>query len=90
MAGGANSENFGSLDNLVLSFGVLLFILILNRYARGFVKSLAVLLGIIVGTLIAAIMGKVNFASVQEASWFVYLNPFTLDGLPLKSAPLLQ
>ncbi|PAD33273.1 nucleobase:cation symporter-2 family protein [Paenibacillus sp. 7523-1] len=81
MAGGANSENFGSVDNLALSFGVLLFILILNRYARGFVKSLAVLIGIIAGTLIAALMGKVNFSPVQEASWFHLPQPFYF-GMP--------
>lgn len=81
MAGGNGSEDFGSPGNLALSFGVLLFILLLHRYARGFVKSLAVLLGIILGTAVAFLMGKVNFSAVQEASWFHLPQPFYF-GLP--------
>lgn len=82
MAGGSGSENFGSLDNLALSFGVLVFILLLNRYTRGFLKSLSVLAGIIAGTLAAALMGKVNFSSVQNASWFHLPQPFYF-GMPV-------
>lgn len=68
MAGGSGSKDFGSLDNLALSFGVLVFILLLNRYSRGFIKSLSVLAGILIGTLAAALMGKVDFSPVQNAT----------------------
>lgn len=70
MGGGSGSEDFGSLENLGLSFGVLLFILFLNRFSKGFMQSLSVLIGIIGGTFAATLMGKVNFAAVSEASWF--------------------
>ncbi len=70
MAGGVANPNFGALENLALSFGVLLFILLLNRFAKGYFQSLSVLIGIIFGTVVAAIFGKVNFAAVAEASWF--------------------
>ncbi|PKG22041.1 Uric acid permease PucJ [Niallia nealsonii] len=70
MGGGAASEDFGSVENLALSFGVLLFILILNRFSKGMLQSLSVLIGIIAGTFVAAMTGKVNFSSVADASWF--------------------
>lgn len=70
MGGGATSEDFGSLENLALSFGVLVFILFLNRFSKGFVQGLSVLIGIIAGTVVAAFLGKVNFSAVKEASWF--------------------
>ncbi|GAA3324772.1 hypothetical protein GCM10020331_053960 [Ectobacillus funiculus] len=61
MAGGMGSPDFGSLNNLLLSMGVIAFILIINRFVKGYARSLSVLLGIIAGTAAAAIMGKVNF-----------------------------
>lgn len=70
MGGGAASEDFGSVENLALSFGVLLFILILNRFSKGMLQSLSVLIGIMAGTFAAALAGKVNFSSVADASWF--------------------
>ncbi|WP_141432968.1 nucleobase:cation symporter-2 family protein [Bacillus sp. 03113] len=81
MAGGVGSKEFGSLENLALAFGVLVFILLLNRFSRGFIRSLSVLIGIIAGTAAASIMGKVNFSAVQDASWF-HLPKLFYFGMP--------
>ncbi|KAB7666073.1 nucleobase:cation symporter-2 family protein [Bacillus sp. B1-b2] len=81
MGGGATSEDFGSIENIILSFSVLLFILILNRFTKGILQSLSVLIGIIAGTLFAALAGKVNFTPVSEASWF-HLPEFFYFGTP--------
>lgn len=70
MAGGTGSPDYGSPQNLLLAFAVLVFILVVNRFFDGFIRSLSVLLGIIVGTLVSAAMGNVDFSSVAEASWF--------------------
>lgn len=89
MAGGANNDDFGSLQNFLLSFGVLALILLINRFFTGFMRSLSVLIGIIVGTLAAALLGKVNLNAVMEASWF-HLPQFFAFGLPeFKIAPIL-
>ena len=58
MAGGAGNPDFGSLDNLILSMGVIAIILIINRFFKGYVRSLSVLLGIVAGTALAAMMGS--------------------------------
>lgn len=76
LAGGMGSPDFGALSNLVLGFGVLAFILLLNRYTTGFMRAISVLLGLIGGTIAAAFMGKVTFAPVMEASWFNMTTPF--------------
>jgi uric acid permease len=81
MGGGANSSDFGSAENLILSFGVLAFILFINRFFTGFMRAISVLLGIIVGTVAAAFMGKMNFQAVIEASWFHIPAPFYF-GIP--------
>lgn len=89
MAGGANNDDFGSLQNFLLSFGVLALILLINRFFTGFMRSLSVLIGIIAGTLAAALLGKVNLSAVMEASWF-HLPQFFAFGLPeFKIAPIL-
>ncbi|MFD7523329.1 nucleobase:cation symporter-2 family protein [Paenibacillus chitinolyticus] len=76
MGGGQNSADFGSLQNLALSFGVLLFILIMNRFFGGFIRAVSILLGLIFGTIAAAFMGKVSFQGVLDASWFHMVQPF--------------
>ncbi|MCE4049497.1 MULTISPECIES: nucleobase:cation symporter-2 family protein [Bacillaceae] len=81
MAGGEGSADFGDPKNLLLSFGVLVFILLLNKYAKGFIKTISILIGLIVGTIVAAFMGLVNFAEVGEASWVHGLKPFYF-GMP--------
>ncbi|AZK44906.1 nucleobase:cation symporter-2 family protein [Paenibacillus lentus] len=72
LAGGEPETNpdFGSLLNLSLGFGVLLFIILMNRFAKGFLRSISVLIGLVVGTLVAGFAGAVNLQPLREASWF--------------------
>ncbi|MWV45715.1 purine permease [Paenibacillus sp. HJL G12] len=67
---------FGSLLNLGLGFGVLLFIILMNRFAKGFIRSISVLIGLIIGTLVAAAAGHVDLTPLKEASWFHAVRPF--------------
>ncbi|ALC90353.1 xanthine permease [Bacillus sp. FJAT-18017] len=69
MAGGQGSADFGSLTNIALSFGTLLFILIMYRFAKGFIRSISILIGLVAGTIAASILGMVDFSAVREASW---------------------
>ncbi|MDW4526858.1 nucleobase:cation symporter-2 family protein [Rossellomorea marisflavi] len=70
MAGGEGSADYGSMDNLLLAFGTLIFILVLYKMFTGFIRSVSILLGLVAGTIAAMFMGKVNFSEVGEASWF--------------------
>ncbi|MNO20309.1 Uric acid permease PucK [compost metagenome] len=78
LGGGSPGENpdFGSPLNLALGFGVLLFVILMNRFAKGFPRSISVLLGLIAGTLVAALAGKVDLTPLREASWFHAVQPF--------------
>ncbi|MGG1574121.1 nucleobase:cation symporter-2 family protein [Fictibacillus sp. NRS-1165] len=76
MAGGQGSKDFGSPDNLMLSFGVLAFIIIVYRLFTGFIRAVSILLGLIAGTVAASFMGKVDFGPVADASWFHMVKPF--------------
>ncbi|WP_347862332.1 nucleobase:cation symporter-2 family protein [Salimicrobium sp. PL1-032A] len=81
MGGGEGAEDFGSGSNLLLAFGTLLFIILLYRFASGFVKSIAIMLGLVAGTIVASFFGKVDFSAVGEANIFHMVEPFYF-GMP--------
>jgi xanthine permease len=81
MAGGQGSPDFGSLSNIALAFGTLLFIIAIYRFFTGFIRSISILLGLLAGTVAAFFMGKVDFSAVGEASWFHMVKPFYF-GMP--------
>ncbi|GAB6992110.1 nucleobase:cation symporter-2 family protein [Paenibacillus pini] len=76
LGGGQGAADFGSPLNLILGFGVLIFIILMNRFAKGFLRSISVLIGLIVGTIVAAIYGHVDLTPLKEASWFHAVRPF--------------
>ncbi|WP_050180257.1 nucleobase:cation symporter-2 family protein [Domibacillus robiginosus] len=89
MAGGAGNPDFGSLENLMLSMGVIAVIIVANRFFKGYVRSLSVLLGIMAGTLAATVMGRVHFEEVAEASWFHLPQPFYFGMPTFEIGPIL-
>jgi xanthine permease len=89
VAGGLGSKDFGSVSNIALAFGTLLFIIILYRFSKGFIRSISILLGLIAGTIAAATMGKVNFSAVGEASWFHGVSPLHFAVPSFELAPII-
>ena len=77
MGGGSKTmTDFGSTKFLVLAFVTIATILIVQIYGIGFMRSIAVLIGLLVGTGLAAFLGMVNLAPVAEATWFHMPQPF--------------
>jgi NCS2 family nucleobase:cation symporter-2 len=72
---------YGALDNLAISGAVLVFILLLVRFGRGFIANISVLLGIVAGSVAAIAMGKMHFDKVGRAAWFDVVTPFAF-GMP--------
>lgn len=81
MAGGEGSSDFGSVSNVCLAFGTLILIILLQRFFKGFIRSISILIGLIAGTIAAALMGKVDFTSVSESSFFHMIQPLYF-GMP--------
>jgi NCS2 family nucleobase:cation symporter-2 len=67
---------YGAPLHLGIALFVLVFILVITRFVKGFLANIAVLSGIIVGTLVAMFFGKVSFAGLHEASWVAIVRPF--------------
>lgn len=77
-AGGAGAPDFGDPKHLIVGTIVMLVIIIVQNYTKGFIKTSAILIGIIVGYLVAISMGMVNFTQVKEAAWFSLPRPFVM------------
>ncbi|WP_109781783.1 nucleobase:cation symporter-2 family protein [Streptomyces sp. CG 926] len=78
-AGGAHligTPAYGDPKNLAYALGTLLFTLTVVRIGKPFLSSLAVLLGLVVGTAAAWLFGDTDFAAVGESDWFGITTPF--------------
>ena len=62
--GGGYAEDFGSASNLLLGAVTLTVCLGWNILARGYLKQLAVLAGLVVGYILAVFMGKVDLSVI--------------------------
>ena len=75
------APNYGDPFNLLVALVVLITILIVTKYVRGFFGNIAVLLGIVIGFAIALAFGKVSFAGLEQAKWVDLIYPFQF-GMP--------
>ena len=76
-----DSPNYGALDHMAIAAFVLVIVLLLVKYAKGFIANISVLLGIIAGCALAIALGKMNFDKVAKAGWFDVVTPFAF-GMP--------
>ncbi|MDE3176423.1 MAG: purine permease, partial [Pseudomonadota bacterium] len=89
MKGVTPNPNRDALDGFALSLLVLIVILAVSRFGRGFVANISVLIGIVVGAGVAAAVGKMSFGAMASAPAFGVVTPFQF-GLPTFSAgPIL-
>ena len=81
-AGGVGNPQYGRPLYLGIAFFVLLSILLITRFGRGFVRNISVLLGLIIGTIVAALLGQVDFSRMSDTAWFAVVTPFSY-GMPI-------
>ncbi|MDF3838007.1 nucleobase:cation symporter-2 family protein [Cupriavidus basilensis] len=79
---------YGDLGNLGIAALVLVAILLLSKYGRGLISNCAVLLGIVIGTLVAMALGKVSFEGLNEASAIALITPLHF-GIPTFDLPAI-
>ena len=89
LAGGEGAKNYGDTKNLILGGVTLLIILILQRFTKGFLKSIAILIGLAIGTALAGIFGMVDIKQVGDAHWFGFPVPFRFSGFRFDVSSIL-
>ena len=72
--GGAGAKDFGSLNHLLVGTTVIIVILILKQF-KGFLNDSSILIGIIVGYILAICLNMVDFTQVRESAWFSLPHP---------------
>lgn len=82
-AGGGNpaAADFGSLKNIALALTTLIIIIVIQRLSKGFLGNIAILIGIISGTIIAVFTGMADFSSVKEMQVVAFNFPIRF-GMP--------
>ncbi|MGI3782428.1 MAG: nucleobase:cation symporter-2 family protein [Janthinobacterium lividum] len=88
VGGGSASPTFGAPGNIGLAFFTLIVILAIERFAPPFLQRLSILLGLVVGTLVAIPFGYADFSGAAQESWFGFPVPFHF-GFPSFSVGLL-
>ena len=64
-AGGSGAVDFGSTENWILGSITLICCICFNIFAKGHLKQLSVLFGLVVGYIVALFMGKVDLSSLE-------------------------
>ncbi len=83
LATGAMVDNpsYGAPLHLAVAAIVLVFILLITKFVKGFFSNIAVLMGLVLGMLIAIALGKVDFGGLASEKWFAVVTPFQF-GMP--------
>ena len=77
-AGGGNpaASDFASAPYILLALVTLALVLFFYRFFQGFISNIAVLLGLLCGTILAGFFDMVNFSKVGDAAWLGITTPF--------------
>ncbi|MEW1638468.1 nucleobase:cation symporter-2 family protein [Streptomyces sp. NPDC093801] len=67
---------YGAPEHLAYAGGTLLLILLLSRFGGPFLRSVAVLLGLVGGTAAAWLLGDADLGAVEQADWIGVSTPF--------------
>jgi len=70
------NPKYADLGGIGIAALVLVSILLVAKYAKGFIANISVLLGIVIGGIAATATGLMNFDKVGRAAWFDLVLPF--------------
>ena len=71
---------YADLTGVGISGFVLLYNLLIAKFPKGFIANISVLLGIVIGAVVAVGIGLMNFDKVAKAQWFDRVLPFEIAG----------
>jgi len=78
LAGSVPNPKYAQMAHIGIAAVVLVSILLIAKYAKGFIANISVLLGIIIGGVIATLAGLMTFEKVGKAGWFDLVLPFEI------------
>ena len=73
--GDPSATDFGSFAHVELGLATIVLIVAIQRFGRGMIANLSVLLGLIGGTAVAALAGEASFRQLPVTPWFALAHP---------------
>ena len=89
VAGGGDPEPENG-RNLAYALGTLGLIVLMQRFFRGFMATVAVLVGLVAGTLVAWVLGDATFAAVGDSGWVGVTTPFYFGWPKFSAAAIIS
>ncbi|MFJ8079827.1 nucleobase:cation symporter-2 family protein [Streptomyces sp. NPDC096205] len=88
--GDETAADFGAMHHLALAGFTLAVILLIQRFGRGFVKQVALLFGLLLGTLAAIPFGMADFSGLKSAPVAALPAPFAFGAPEFQPAAILS
>ncbi|MCP3024554.1 nucleobase:cation symporter-2 family protein [Cupriavidus basilensis] len=79
---GSANPRYGSVLYLSISLGVLALILLVSRFAKGFLANIAVLAGVMCGFCAAWVSGEIHLDDLASTPWVALIHPLAF-GMPV-------
>jgi NCS2 family nucleobase:cation symporter-2 len=76
IGGGIITDGGAPMQNVALAAGTLILIVLIERFAPPVLARISILLGIVIGTIVALPMGLVHWDKVGSANWVGVTTPF--------------
>src|SRR4051794_21963671 len=89
VGGGANPDP-SNARNLAYALGTLALIVLMQRFFRGFLATVAVLFGLVAGTLLALALGAAHFSGAADSSWLGVTTPFYFGWPKFSAAAIIS
>ena len=81
MGGNSRAADFGSMSNIGLAALTLVLVLLLSKIGSATISRLSILLAMVIGTVIAVLLGMADFSGVMQGPMFGFPTPFHF-GMP--------
>lgn len=82
VAASVDNIKYATPQNMLISAVVLATIVLVMKFTTGFLANISVLIGIVVGAVVATSLGLMSFEKVGHAGWFELITPLRW-GVPI-------
>jgi NCS2 family nucleobase:cation symporter-2 len=86
----STATSYGEISHIGLAALVVVIVVLLTRFTRGFLSQVAVLIAIVAGTLVAWPMHLDDFSSVGSSAWFGIAPPFHFGPPKFQAAAIIS
>jgi xanthine permease len=88
--GNSTADDYGSMQNIGMAALTLVIVLVLRKVLRGFLQQIAILLGLVIGTIIAIPLGMTSMDAMSDAGIVGFPTPFHFGAPQFELAAIIS